>query len=134
MSKAKNKGAAASKVAALAPEEFQALTPEQQAEYLTSLQKSNAELAAKAEALEAAGKPAADEPLVIEVEEDAANDIEGGEYQFQVKKFIFEEREYSVKELRADLEGKDKKKAEKATAIVAKLVKMKSGILARKED
>lgn len=132
MGKKNTKGAAA-KVAALTPEEFQKLTPEEQLEHLNKLQQSNSELAEKAALAE--GKVKDVELPSVEVEEDVENGIDGGDYQFHHQNFRWDDGNIiNVVDLVADAEGKDKIKAAKATSIIANLVKRKSGVLQRKED
>lgn len=132
MTKSKNKVAAAKVVAALSPEEFLALSPEEQGAYLKDLQAKNSELEAQLQAK--SEEPAVEEFPSFEVDEDEDNDIEGGTYVAVVKNFIYEEQNYESKKLIADLKGDDKKKKAKAELILGKLVSMKSGVLARKED
>jgi hypothetical protein len=128
----KNKGAAAKpKVAALTAEEFQKLTPEEQVAHLAKVQEENAALTSAVAASKKNGKL----PLPsIQVEDDAANDIEGGEYQFTCASFMRHGNVYDVNKLMADAEGKDEKKSQQALAMIAKLVQIKSGVLRRKED
>jgi hypothetical protein len=131
MGKKKANGAAASKPAALTAEEFQKLSPEEQVAHLNSLQESNSALQAEADTL----KKEATKDLLpsFEVEDDDANDVEGGEYQFTCPTFTWDDNSViNVRELVAEASGKDKA-AEKAQGIMAALVARKSGIVLKKE-
>lgn len=135
MGKKETKGAAA-KVAALTPEEFKKLTPEEQLAYLQKVTDANASLQSANDELSAKVKEATKEELpTFEVDADEENDIEGGEYQFTCPTFHWDDNSIiKVRDLMADTESKDKKVAEKALAILGHLVARKSGIVKRKED
>lgn len=71
----------------------------------------------------------------FEVDDDEENDIEGGEYDFTCPTFTHDDGSViDVRELMVGFNSKDRKVAEKAQAIVANLVKIKSGIVQRKES
>lgn len=141
---AKKNQSAASSGAALSPEEFQKLTPEEQLAYVTSLQKANAEATAKADAAEKKAAAAVesaekagvvDLPVLEGVEADEDNDIEAGDYKWTAPTFTYDDNKvYAVKDLMADAASKDKKVAEKATTIIANLLARKSGLLVRIQE
>ncbi|HEY3403883.1 MAG TPA: hypothetical protein VGK59_10880 [Ohtaekwangia sp.] len=134
MSKKKKNTGAAAKVAALTPEQFAGLSPEEQAKYVADLQNTNAALTDKTVELEGKLKEAKpDELPSIEVDEDEENEIEGGTYQFTCPTFTWDDGSViNVRELVDGLKSKDKKTKTKAENIVAKLVAIKSGILTLK--
>lgn len=136
MAAKKNKSAASSD-AALSPEEFQKLTPEEQAAAFSNLQAKAAAAEKKAAVAEQAAEKAgvADLPIVEGVEEDEENEIAAGDYQFTAPTFTWDDNSVIiVKELMADAASKEKKVAEKATTIIANLLARKSGLLVRIQE
>lgn len=139
MANKRNKSALTT-VSALTPEEFQKLTPEEQLAHFNKLNEAHAELAAKnqelvAEVKEAQKAAKADSlPVVEGVEEDTANDIEAGDYEWTAPLFTWDDGNViDVRELMADAASDEEKVSQKATVIIAKLLQRKSGLLRRKE-
>jgi len=138
MAKKNTKGAAATMAAAFNAEEFQKLSPEEQAAYIEKLHSDNAALQEAAEAAKAAAKTStkkgdAKSLPTFEVEEE--KDIEGGEYQFTCPTFTWDDgKVIDVHKLMAMAESKEEKVSGPAGAIMGELVRRKSGIVKRKED
>jgi hypothetical protein len=127
MAKKDNKSAAIK--AALTPEEFQKLTPEEQAAYLAAAFEAQSENQTLKTSIAAELKK--NSPVSFEIEEDVENDIEGGTYEFTCPTFTWDDNSViNVRELSASKDEKDKKKYEE---ICAELVYRKSGIVRRKE-
>jgi hypothetical protein len=140
MAKPKNNKPAAKPAAGFNAEEFKKLSPAEQAAYVeklvadkASLENTNKQLATENSKLSITkGK---DELPSFEVDEDEDNDIEGGTYQFTSPTFTWDDGiVINVRTLAEETQSNDKKVAEKALAILAKLVAIKSGIVTRKED
>lgn len=153
MGKKTKESVAADLVATLTLEEFQKLTPEEQAARFSELVSANQALADQAKAAaddldriaseneKISQRNAALEkevkkdelPTIEGVEKDG--DIEAGDYQFTAPTFTWDDGSVvNVRELMADAESSDEKVSSAAQVIIAKLLQRKSGILRRKED
>jgi excinuclease UvrABC nuclease subunit len=148
MTKTKNKSAAA-KVAALSPEEFQKLTPEEQAAEFAKLHAAHAAASEQLNGAQAAAKKAEsklkaavkgsekEEMPSFEVDADKKNGIEGGEYQFTTRTFTHGGKVLQAKKVVEAAEGEEDDPATiEAMAVLSALVDKKSGIirLKGKED
>lgn len=117
----------ADKDAAQAEVKALAAKAEDQAADIKKLKAHNAKLekTAKEEA-------AKNSPVTFEVEEDAENGIEGGEYEFTAPTLHWDDN--SIVVVRELANSKDVKDQERYATICAELVARKSGLVRRKED
>lgn len=132
---AKKKAASATtKTVALTAEEFQKLTPEEQTAYLNGILEENSTLQSENSSLKKAADATKKEAPSFEVDADEENDIEGGEYQFTCPAFTWDDGiVIKADELITQAGSKKPREAEKAQAILAELIKRRSGIVKRIE-